>query len=159
MQLHKFIIQRPLGLPSRDFQLRHSIIPTSFIRGDVCAIVQRIILHLKIKQMVPASIPPQLVGEWVRGQGPRWKSFIPLPFETLQSQRERQKKLTCRPESTRECSLACTYVRFWWVSRVCGTFLPCGTSLMIFHMGEKFYEPLKLIRSVRACKQSGFWHT
>ena len=36
---------------------------SSILRGDVCAIVQRIILHLKIKQMVPASIPPQLVGE------------------------------------------------------------------------------------------------
>ena len=46
----------------------HEIVPLTlniYRRGEVAAIVQRIIMNMKIRQMVAGNNPPELIGEHV----------------------------------------------------------------------------------------------
>ena len=45
------------------FAAERATILISCFRGEVSAKVERVILNLKIKQMVPSTVPPELIGE------------------------------------------------------------------------------------------------
>jgi hypothetical protein len=82
-------------------------------------VVHRIIMHLKIKQMVPTSIPPELIGERSSAD-----------FISLNSIISRRLQSRCIPAKFPNSSRGHTLSLAWSIDRVLAC-LPCSTAPII----------------------------